>query len=114
MPKRMIAVVLKEAGIDPRQTAAELRREDRKKLVRVLKDLTLTITGTRPIEEATVTQGGISVREVDPSSMMVKMIPGLFLCGEILDVDAVTGGFNLQIAFSTGYLAGMKAAEYIQ
>ncbi len=114
LPKRLIGVVLKEAGVDPRQTAAELKREERKKLVRVLKDLTLTITGTRPIEEATVTQGGVSVREVDPSSMMVKLIPGLFLCGEILDVDGVTGGFNLQIAFSTGYLAGMKAAEYIQ
>ena len=114
LPRRLIKVVLKEAKIDPKTIAAQLTREERRRLLLTLKDLTLTVTGTRPIEEATVTQGGVSVKEVDPSTMMVKLIPGLFLCGELLDVDGLTGGYNLQIAFSTGYLAGWKASEYLK
>ena len=78
-------------------------------LCSVIKGLTLHITGTRPIEEAIITSGGISVKEIIPGSMESKIVKNLFFAGEIIDVDALTGGFNLQIAFSTGYLAGTKA-----
>ena len=75
-------------------------------LVNLLKDLKVTVNGFRPIEEAIVTSGGVNVKEVDPKTMQSKLCPGLFFAGEVLDVDAYTGGFNLQIAFSTGHLAG--------
>ena len=78
-------------------------------LCSVIKGLTLHITGTRPIEEAIITSGGISVKEIVPATMESKIVKNLFFAGEIIDVDALTGGFNLQIAFSTGYLAGTKA-----
>ena len=98
--------------IDPVKKAGDLTKEERQRIGRLLKDFTLHLTGTRPIEEAVVSMGGVSVKEMDPSTMMVKMIPGLFVAGELLDVDALTGGFNLQIAFSTGRAAGIGAAEY--
>ena len=81
-------------------------------LINAIKHFKLNITGFRPIEEAIITSGGISVKEIDPATMMSKLIGGLFFAGEIIDVDAYTGGFNLQIAFSTGFLAGESAAKY--
>lgn len=80
-------------------------------LVSLLKALPLHITGTRPIEEAIVTSGGVTVKEINPSTMESKLIAGLYFAGEVIDVDAFTGGFNLQIAFSTGYLAGKSMGE---
>jgi predicted flavoprotein YhiN len=85
-----------------------LTKEERHKIILGLKEFHLTLTKTRGFKEAIVTQGGISVKEVNPSTMEAKNLPGLFICGEVLDVDAFTGGFNLQIAFSTGYLAGIS------
>ena len=83
-----------------------ISREQRAALCGVLKGLTLHITGTRPIDEAIITRGGISVKEIDPKTMGSKLVKGLYFAGEIIDVDAYTGGFNLQIAFSTGFAAG--------
>ena len=84
------------------------------RLVQTMKRLTLPVSELRPIEEAIVTRGGVNTRELSPSTMMSKQIPGLFFAGEVIDVDAHTGGFNLQIAFSTGALAGRSAASYIK
>lgn len=97
----------------PRDTvAAQVTRAERARIAALLKALPITISGFRPLEEAIITRGGVDVREVDPSTMMSKIRPGLFFAGEILDVDAHTGGFNLQIAFSTGALAGRSAAGF--
>lgn len=92
----------------------EISKEERKQFVLKIKNLPLTVTGTRPIEEAIVTMGGVNVKEVNPSTMESKKIKGLFFAGEVLDVDAFTGGFNLQIAWSTGYLAGENAGKEIE
>lgn len=114
LPKRLISIVLKEADIKPNTSAHDLTREERQKLGTVIKHLTLHITGSGGYNEAIITMGGVSVKEIDPSSMMVKTIPGLFIAGEMLDVDAVTGGYNLQIAFTTGRAAGEGAAHYLK
>ena len=84
----------------------QITREQRQTLVRLLKHLTLTVKGTRPIAEAVVTAGGVSTREIDPRTLQSKLVPGLYFTGEVIDVDGLTGGFNLQIAWSTGHLAG--------
>ena len=81
--------------------------------MRLLKNLRIDVTGTRGFDEAIITKGGISVKEVSPGTMMSKIVPGLFIAGEILDLDALTGGFNLQIAWSTGYLAGVSSGNYL-
>ena len=86
--------------------------EERRKILTSLKTFEIPLTGTRPIDEAIITSGGICVKEIDPKSMQSKLVPGLFFAGEMIDVDAYTGGYNLQIAFSTGYLAGKSAAEW--
>ena len=106
LPKSIIPVIIERSGIAPREKANQISREQRADLCRTIKEFTLNITGFRPIEEAIITSGGISVKEINPSTMESKLIRGLFFAGEIIDVDAFTGGFNLQIAFSTGYLAG--------
>lgn len=98
-------------GIPAQTPACEITREQRARLVRAGKELRLPVDGTRPLTEAVVTRGGVSVKEIDPATMESKKIHGLYAAGELLDVDAMTGGFNLQIAFSTGRLAGMSAAE---
>ena len=98
-------------GIPAHTPACEITREQRARLVRAGKELPLPVNGTRPLTEAVVTRGGVSVKEIDPATMESKKIHGLYIAGELLDVDAMTGGFNLQIAFSTGRLAGMSAAE---
>ena len=111
LPARAIEAVLQKAGLKSEKTVNSITREEREALVRTLKGFSMTITGTRPIDEAIITRGGVSVREVNPSTMESKLAKNLFFAGEVLDVDAYTGGFNLQIAFSTGFLAGMSAAS---
>ncbi len=114
MPARMGPVFAQLCGLAPDQPINQITREQRMTIGRMLKALPLNVTGTRPIEEAIVTRGGVNVLEVAPGTMMSKLTPGLFFAGEVLDVDAHTGGFNLQIAFSTGALAGKSAAGYAQ
>ena len=106
LPKSLIPVMLSLSGIDPHAKINQISREERARLGNTVKHLPLTVTGFRPIEEAIITSGGISVKEVDPATMESKLIKGLFFAGEILDTDAYTGGFNLQIAFSTAVAAG--------
>ena len=105
-PAKLIPVMVQLSGISPEKRVNEITREERRALVRLIKHLTITITGLRGFEEAITTKGGVSVRDVDPSTMRSKKIQGLSFCGEVLDLDAQTGGYNLQIAWSTGYLAG--------
>ena len=112
MPARMGPVFAQLCGLTPEQPINQITREQRAAIAKNLKALPLAVAGTRPIEEAIVTRGGVEVREVAPGTMMSKLAPGLFFAGEVLDVDAHTGGFNLQIAFSTGALAGKHAAAY--
>ena len=114
MPARMGPVFAELCGLSPDQPINQITREQRAEIAKNLKALPLPVTGTRPIEEAIVTRGGVEVKEVSPSTMMSKLCDGLFFAGEVLDVDAHTGGFNLQIAFSTGALAGRSAAAYAQ
>jgi hypothetical protein len=101
----MIPIVLQRAGIPFAEKVRDITREQRQALLAVIKGFTLTPRAFRPVEEAIVTRGGVSVREVDPKTMQSKLCPGLYFAGEILDVDAYTGGFNLQIAFSTAFVA---------
>ncbi len=111
LPQKMIPVIVELSGIDPRKKVRDIKKEERQRLVHAIKNLTLEITGTRPIAEAIITSGGVSVKEMNPKTMESKIVSGLYFAGEVIDVDAYTGGFNLQIAYSTGYLAGMSAAE---
>ena len=109
MPHRMIDVVLELAGIPRDLPVSELKKAQRVSLVQTMKSMKLTITGTRPIEEAIVTAGGVSVKEVNPSTMESKKVKHLYLAGEVLDIHAFTGGYNLQAAFSTGHMAAVSA-----
>ena len=106
LPKKLIPVVVKLSGISPYIKCHQVTKEMRLKLVRLLKGLSLDITQARPLEEAIITSGGIDVTEINPKTMQSKLVNHLYFAGEILDVDAYTGGYNLQIAFSTGFLAG--------
>jgi len=106
LPKKMIDVVIDLSGIDRYKKVNEITKEERLSLVKLLKDFEITIDGFRPVEEAIVTAGGVSIKEINPKTMESKIVSGLFFAGEIIDVDAYTGGFNLQIAYSTGYTAG--------
>ena len=108
LPQKLIPVIVKLSGIDPFLKVHQISREQRLTLCHLIKNLEFTITGVRPIEEAIITRGGVSVKEINPSTMESKLVSGLFFAGEVIDVDAYTGGFNLQIAFSTGYLAGLN------
>ena len=109
LPKSLIPVIIKLSGIKSDKKVNQIEREERLGLCKLIKALPLHITGFRPIEEAIITSGGISVKEIDPKTMQSKLVSGLFFAGEIIDVDAYTGGFNLQIAFSTGFAAGKNA-----
>jgi len=111
LPRKLIPVIVELSGIDGSKESNQVTREERKKLLRLLKGLELTITATRSIAEAIVTAGGVAVKEINPKTMESKLIKGLYFAGEIIDVDGYTGGFNLQAAFSTGYLAGKSAAR---
>ena len=107
-PGKLVPVMVKLSGIDPDKKVNEISKEERQQFVHLIKNLPLTITGTRSFIEAIITQGGVKVKDINPSTMESKTVKGLFFAGEVLDVDAVTGGFNLQGAWSTGYLAGMS------
>ena len=96
---------------DPEKKVNEVTREERRSFGELIKNLPLTVTGTRPFAEAIITKGGVSVKDVNPSTMESKNVTGLYFAGELLDLDALTGGFNLQIAWSTGHLAGESAAK---
>lgn len=106
LPAKMIPVMIALSGIDPDTKVNEVSREQRQALVQLFKQFPLTVTGLRDFKEAIITKGGVSVKDVNPSTMESKRIPGLYFCGEVLDLDALTGGYNLQIAWSTGHLAG--------
>ena len=111
LPKKIVPVIVKLSGIRPSTKVNQVTKEQRGMLVNVLKDLKVTVNGFRPIEEAIVTSGGVSTKEIDPKTMESRLVKGLFFAGEVIDVDAYTGGYNLQIAFSTGRLAGESATE---
>ncbi|MBE7035464.1 MAG: NAD(P)/FAD-dependent oxidoreductase [Ruminococcaceae bacterium] len=111
LPQKLIPIVARLSGIDPRKKVHEITKTERAHLVALLKGLTVHITKPRPIKEAIITAGGVATKELVPKTMESRLLPGLYFAGEVLDVDAYTGGYNLQIAFSTGYLAGKSAAE---
>ncbi len=112
LPRLLIPVAVRRSGIAPETKVNAVTREQRRRLVSLLKAFTVEITGTRPVEEAVVTSGGIEIKEIKPATMGSKLAEGLFFAGEIIDVDAYTGGFNLQIAWSTGRAAGLAAADF--
>ena len=107
----MIPVVIKKSQIPEEKKVNEVTREERRKLINILKRYELTIKGFRPVEEAIITSGGVNIKEINPKTMESKIVKGLYFAGEIIDVDSYTGGFNLQIAYSTGYTAGMHVGD---
>ena len=111
LPKSLIPVIIKLSEIDENKEISFITKEERTRLLKTIKGLPLTVLKFRPVEEAIITSGGIKVSEINPSTMESKLVSGLYFAGEVIDVDAYTGGFNLQIAWSTGYLAGISAAE---
>lgn len=111
LPRSMIPVILRRANIDPAMQANALTKKDRRRLLSVLKGFDLTVTGRRPVAEAIITSGGVKVSEVDPKTMESKLVKNFYFAGEILDCDAYTGGFNLQIAWATAFSAGNAAAD---
>lgn len=111
LPQKLIPVVVERSGIPPHQKVHEITREQRKELLRILKHFSVPIAGLRPVTDAIVTSGGVKVGEIDPKTMESKIVKGLYFAGELIDVDAYTGGFNLQIAWATGRAAGFAAAE---
>ena len=108
LPQKMIPVVIKLSGINPEKFVNQITKEERHTLINILKSMTLTIDGSRPISEAIITAGGVKTDEINPATMESKIVKGLFFAGEIIDTDGYTGGFNLTIAFSTGYTAGIN------
>jgi hypothetical protein len=111
MPPKLIPVCLEQTRLAGDKAAHQISAEERKRLRLWLKELRFTVSGYRPLREAIITAGGVDLAEVNPKTMQSKICPGLFLAGEILDMDADTGGFNLQAALSTGYLAGLSASD---
>jgi len=112
-PRMLIPVLLQRADIDGHKKAHDLTKQERRRLLELFKCFTVSVSGPRPVSEAIITSGGIKVGEIDPKTMQSKKVQGLFLAGEVLDVDAYTGGFNLQIAWATGHAAGEAAAQYV-
>ena len=108
LPQKLIEPIIKLSNINPNKQVNEVTKIDRTNLIKILKNLTITVSGFRPINEAIITSGGVSIKEINPKTMESKLVNGLYFAGEIIDVDAYTGGFNLQIAYSTGYAAGMQ------
>lgn len=111
LPAKLRPVIIELSGIEEEKKVHEITKEERLSLLRLIKDFHMTLTGLRGYNEAIITKGGISVKEIDPGTMESKLIKNLYFAGEVLDLDAVTGGFNLQIAWSTGYLAGISAGQ---
>ena len=110
LPKKLIPAIVRASGIEPRQKVHDLTKEQRRGLLQVLKHFPVVIAGPCPVTDAIVTSGGVTVGEIHPATMESKLVRGLYFAGEILDVDGYTGGFNLQIAWSTGRAAGCAAA----
>ena len=110
-PTKMTPVMIELSGISPDKKVNEITKAERERLIQLTKNFPLTATGLRDYNEAIITRGGVSVKEINPSTMESKLVTGLYFAGEVLDLDAVTGGFNLQIAWSTGYAAGCAMAE---
>lgn len=111
LPSKLIPVVVNLSGIDEDKKVNLITKEERKKLAALLQNLTFTVKGLRPVEEAIVTAGGVDIKEIDPSTMQSKLVSNLYFAGEVIDVDAYTGGYNIQVALSTGFIAGSKAGE---
>ena len=107
LPQKLIPIIIEKSNIDENKKVNEIKKEERTKLVKLLKNFELEIKNLRPIEEAIITSGGINIKEINPKTMESKLVKGLYFAGEIIDVDSYTGGFNLQIAYSTGYMAGL-------
>ena len=110
-PSKLIPIMVELSGIDPDKSVNNITREERLSFVKLIKNVPMNVTGTRGFNEAIITRGGVSVKEIDPSTMESKLVSGLYFAGEVLDVDTETGGFNLQVAWSTGHLAGESAAR---
>ena len=106
LPQKLIPLIIKLSGISEDKKVNVITKEERKNLVHIIKNIKMDIKGLRPIEEAIVTAGGVNTLEIDPSTMKSKLITNLSFAGEVIDVDAFTGGYNVQIALSTGYIAG--------
>ena len=111
LPQKMIPIIVERSGIDPRQKVHEITREQRRTLLQLLKHFSVEVAGLRPVTDAIITSGGIKISEINPTTMESKLVKGLYFAGELIDVDAYTGGFNLQIAWATGHAAGIAAAE---
>ena len=111
LPKSLISVIIDLSGLEPHKNVCEITKAERNALLTTIKGIKLTIKGFRPINEAIITSGGVKVSEIDPSTMQSKLVKGLYFAGEVVDVDGYTGGYNLQAAFSMGYLAGQSASE---
>ncbi|MCR4728837.1 MAG: NAD(P)/FAD-dependent oxidoreductase [Lachnospiraceae bacterium] len=108
LPQKLIPIIVERSGIDESKQVNSVTREERERLVKLIKNFEISVSGTADIKEAVITRGGINVKEINPGTMESKLVKGLFFAGEVLDLDAMTGGFNLQIAWSTGYLAGIS------
>jgi predicted Rossmann fold flavoprotein len=111
VPLKLAPLLMRLIDIDLHKKVHQMNKEDRRKLAKLLKELPLTITGSLALEEAMVTCGGVSIKEIDPRTMESRLIPGLYFAGEVIEGGAPSGGYNLQQAFSTGYLAGESAAN---
>jgi predicted Rossmann fold flavoprotein len=111
LPQRMIPIFLRKAGMDPEQKGGEIRVEGRKRIAGLLKDWRIPLKRARPLEEAIITAGGVTVKEIHPSTLESRIVRGLYFCGEVIDIDGKTGGYNLQAAFSTGWAAGEAAGQ---
>ena len=107
LPQKLIPVIIQKSNIQPDKKVNEITKKEREELVKMIKNFEITIKGFRPIEEAIITSGGVNIKEINPKTMESKKVKGLYFAGEIIDVDSYTGGFNLQIAYSTGYVAGL-------
>jgi predicted Rossmann fold flavoprotein len=114
LPRKMIGPFVELSGIPAEKPGHQINSGDRDRLAKLLKSWRFNIKGSLPMSAAMVTAGGISLKEIDPQTMASKMIKGLYFCGEVMDIDADTGGYNLQAAFSTGYVAGESAAELLK
>jgi len=113
LPGPLVAPVLDTAFLDGKKPVSQVSKEERLALIQAVKHFTIPLIGTRPLSEAIVTAGGVALREIDPGTMKAKRIGGLYFAGEVMDVDGYTGGFNLQAAFSSGYVAGLHAAKQV-
>ena len=106
MPKKLIPIIIRLSGIDEYKKVNEITKEERQRLIYLLKNLEFTVESLRGFDEAIITKGGIEVKEINPKTMESKLVPGLYFVGEVLDLDSLTGGYNLQLAWSTGFVAG--------